>query len=197
MQMKKAEIKRRKRVVPNDSSQYGSPGVSDLIDDDTSTQADMRASMAPSAISSAYEQRGPIPVDFTDTFRNHSLAHRHRETEHNEEEEEHDYRQEEPPASTRRKRSFSTSTRGDDGEGEAEREHKHGYEHGPYHHAQNVDHRHRASSPRDENIDPALAASVGGASTETKESRRAELQREAERMRRMLVEKERELAELG
>ncbi|KAK4544920.1 hypothetical protein LTR36_003825 [Oleoguttula mirabilis] len=200
MQMKKAEIKRRKRVVPTESAQYGleSPNMTELIDDETSTQPHMRASMAPSVSSSAYEQPriacGPIPVDFTDAFRNHSLHHRPRQLhEHDhEQEQEHGHRHE---PSTRRKRSFSTSTR-DDGEAEAEAEREH--EHEPYRHGQNIA---SSSSRDDENIDPSLAAGIrnsgSGPSVSSRDGRRAELQREAERMRRMLLEKERELAELG
>ena len=75
------------------------------------------------------------------------------------------------------KRSFSMSTRDDEQ---------------PYPHAQNAD-----SPRRDANIDPALPGGEDPGPSGLKEARRAELQREAERFRRMLEEKERELAELG
>ncbi|KAM3424387.1 hypothetical protein BST61_g11075 [Cercospora zeina] len=52
--------------------------------------------------------------------------------------------------------------------------------------------------PSIENLDPALPrAAVAASSAKAKEDRRAELQREAERMRAMLEAKERELAELS
>ena len=77
-----------------------------------------------------------------------------------------------------RKRSHSVSTRDDNEEIE------------PYRHAQNL------PDTDEGNIDPALSAgdSVPLPSRDTK---RAELQREAEKMRRLLLEKERELAALG
>lgn len=162
VQMKKAEIKRRKRVVPNDQYAQGSPGLSEPLDDDVSVQSDMQASMAltqelPRMVG------GPIPVDFTDAFRNHAQLQQQ------------PYDQDEQQ-SIPRKRSFS-STR-DDGEIM------------PYRHAQNVE---------DGNIDPSLSFGLraAAAASATKDARRAELQREAENMRQMLMEKERELAELG
>ncbi|KAK5688537.1 GATA type transcriptional activator of nitrogen-regulated proteins [Elasticomyces elasticus] len=165
VQMKKAEIKRRKRVVPADSSNYqNSPVVQEYMDDDASTQPSMesRASMAPS-MTSAYDpptrQGGPIPVDFTESFHNHSLL-----------------QQEEAHHAGARKRSFSTSTRGD--------------EH--YAHAQNM------ASPKEDNIDPALSTRGSEPpSASAKEARKAYLERENEKMRRMLEQQERELAELG
>lgn len=183
VQMKKAEIKRRKRIVATDSSQYGqgSPGMSDMMEDDASVQSELRGeSMAPSTLS-AHQMHdspriagGPIPVDFTDAFRNHSIQHHHQADR---------YGEHEHPAQPSRKRSFSATLRASDSEE-------------PYAHAQNVG---RATAgalrPEDENIDPALPTTRDP--TAPKERRRAELQREAERMRRMLLEKERELAELG
>jgi len=64
----------------------------------------------------------------------------------------------------------------------------------PYPHAQNAD---SPQPRRDANIDPSLPSGEDPGSSGLKEARRAELQREAERFRRMLEEKERELAELG
>ncbi|KAK3072102.1 GATA type transcriptional activator of nitrogen-regulated proteins [Teratosphaeriaceae sp. CCFEE 6253] len=166
VQMKKAEIKRRKRVVPADAT-YQTQAIPEYTDDDTSTQApESRASVAPS-MASAYESplpRGPIPVDFTEAFRHHTLV---QQPGH-------------PPDVPSRKRSFSTSVHGD---GEA------------YPHGQNV------PTPDDENIDPSLSSPDPEATTapvdDAKAARRAALEREAEKMRQLLVEKERELAELG
>lgn len=67
-------------------------------------------------------------------------------------------------------------------------------------HEEDTDHyarpQHAPSPPEDENIDPSLPHRSSGAS-DSKGNRRAELQREAEKMRRQLLETERELAELG
>lgn len=158
VQMKKSEIKRRKRVVPAVAAQSdrGSPFASD----DGSGLSEHPISMSSSAVvtplrgpddnlfASRHEtyRPGPIPVDFTEAFRGG------------------------PSASDSRKRSFREATGSE-----------------PYPHAQNL------SSPKggNENIDPSFR----GASE--KENRRAELRREAERMRQLLMEKERELAALG
>lgn len=158
VQMKKSEIKRRKRVVPASMGQEG--GYSDAMSEG-SAHSEHRAS--PSVMERGPEgspfvthpdasRTGPVPVDFTDSFRSREDT---------------------------RKRSFSTSA-GDDGE--------------PYPHPQNLS----SSSPqqRAPNIDPALPHRGSGAG-DAKGGRREELRREAERMRQMLLEKERELAELG
>ncbi|KAK0873575.1 GATA type transcriptional activator of nitrogen-regulated proteins [Friedmanniomyces endolithicus] len=174
VQMKKAEIKRRKRVVPTDSAGFqSSPGMHEYIDDDTATQlsGDSRASMAPS-MSAAFtppmmRSGGPIPVDFTEAFRHHSLVQERQDGALD--------------SHVPRKRSFSASVREDE----------------TYPHAQNV-----ASPLEDNNIDPSLSASgvepapsafIEGA----KEARRVYLERENEKMRQLLAEQERELAELG
>lgn len=60
---------------------------------------------------------------------------------------------------------------------------------------EDTDH-YRGREAEDENIDPSLPHRGSGAS-DSKGSRRAELQREAENMRRRLLAAERELAELG
>lgn len=163
--MKKAEIKRRKRVMPANMQQgeQGSPRLSEPLDEDSSMHSE--------PLSSAHEALlrqtagGPIPVDFTDSFQ------RNRQPQ-----------QQPSPTEDRpvvpRKRSFSVAEE----------------EHHPYPHAQNIE-----PHARDENIDPALSARAtnGTPSAASKEARRAELQKEAERFRRMMLEKERELAELG
>ncbi|KAH9827016.1 GATA factor SREP [Teratosphaeria destructans] len=182
VQMKKAEIKRRKRVVPADMQGH---------DDDTSTTlSDPRHSVAPSVMSTQDMSPrpisgGPIPVDFTEAFRSHSIRRTHSlEPEATPEHL--------TPAPHPRKRSFDTSERGD-----VE----------PYHHAQNMpspattraDH-----ANEDENIDPALGATQMASSSssepagrQSKDERRAALQREAEEMREMLLAKEREIMALG
>jgi hypothetical protein len=164
--MKKAEIKRRKRVVPANIQQQqphdqNSPNASDMMEEDSSLQSEPQ----PSTIQTI--PRGPIPVDFTDSYR-HAHPQPMEIDEH-------------PRGlpSVPHKRSFSMSTRDDKQ---------------PYAHAQNADPR---QVRRDENIDPSLPSGEDPASSGLKEARRAELQREAERFRRMLEEKERELAELG
>ncbi|KAK3678065.1 GATA type transcriptional activator of nitrogen-regulated proteins [Recurvomyces mirabilis] len=189
VQMKKAEIKRRKRVVPADMPSYAGRGmvVNEYMNDDLSAQ-DSRASMAPSTVTTVYggmqeSQRpagGPIPVDFTEAFRSrNTIRHGH----------DHHYQQGESSANPR-KRSFSTSERGG-AEGDDE----------TYSHAQNVPSPHITTAAREENIDPALSSSIARASeppsSSSKEARRAELQREAQRMREMLMANELEMAALA
>lgn len=95
----------------------------------------------------------------------------------------------EPPPS--RKRSFSARERDDEGVNVDE----------PYCHPQNIRSppppRQDGQQQPSHNIDPSLSLSSDPATVSSKEARRAELRREAERMRQMLLEKERELAELG
>lgn len=173
VQMKKAEIKRRKRVVPANFQQQpqfqmqDSPYHSDMLDEDTSMHSDS-GSMANTHAheDEPHDSRplpgGPIPVDFTDSFRAVNVPRP----------------QQQPPRP--RKRSFSVSTKDDE-------------EPPGYNRAQHV-----PTPPRDENIDPALPVSNGDVlNVGSKEAKRAELQREAEVFRRMLLEKEKELEELG
>ena len=208
VQMKKAEIKRRKRVVPTESTQYEqvSPRMSEMTDDDVAMQSDAgEAFIAPLAVLEAQEQRfvgGPIPVDFTDAFRNrtiqrsphtHGLDHDH--------DNEHGHQQHQHLHTNPRKRSFATSARSSSPNYDIN--HK-GDVSMLYRHAHNV-----VSPQSDENIDPSLGAEEESndnsqrvsaplpASSVFKNARRAELQQEAEDMRRKLLEKERELAELG
>lgn len=163
VQMKKAEIKRRKRVVPANIQQQhpdqASPNASDMMDEDNSLHSEPHSAAQPLP-------RGPIPVDFTDSFR--TARQQPMEID-------------ERPPSIPHKRSFSMST---GGEGEH-----------PYAHPQNVEHRPQPS--RDDNIDPSLPSTDESATTDAREAKRAALQREAEKFRRMLEEKEKELAELG
>ncbi|KAK5133698.1 hypothetical protein LTR08_007452 [Meristemomyces frigidus] len=216
MQMKKAEIKRRKRLVPAESSQYEqvSPRMSETADDEASTQSDMRgASVALSAVSMVQEQHhrvpgGPIPVDFTDAFRDYSIqrASHHYDHDHDNEQEhgDHHHHHRHLPSNPR-KRSFTTSVRSSSPSYDLNTTGEGNMQHTPYRHAQNI-----ASPQSDGNIDPSLGAADENnthdqrtsappppTSASTKEARRAELQQEAESMRRMLMEKERELAELG
>ena len=173
VQMKKAEIKRRKRVVPADMQQFeqGSPHMSDAAEGDSSMQSEPRSSVAPSVPTVEmsgglpHRQHGdPIPVDFTDSFRQRPPAQ--------------PIDAEEQTVASR-KRSFSLSARED-------QDH-------PHPHGQNI-----VSQSRDEGIDPSLSsAGEESAPPASKEARRAELQREAEQYRLMLLEKERELRELG
>lgn len=168
VQMKKAEIKRRKRVVPANLQQpdQNSPGMNDLMDEDNSMHSEPLSSAGAGAMQEdTYSQTrrgGPIPVDFTDSFRQTPSQPM-------------DLDQHAPVQS--HKRSFSVSTR---------------EEEQPYAHGQNM-----RSPSRDDNIDPALPTRESTVSSESREVKRAELQREAERFRQMLRDKERELAELG
>lgn len=174
VQMKKAEIKRRKRVVPASMQQHGdqvSPHTGDMIDEDGSLQSEARMSAPPAQEDVPEVVRlqagGPIPVDFTDSFRRPQIQQQQQQ-------------QSEPMDTTEdntdtsRKRSFSASVRGDQ----------------QYAQAAHIDSPQRE---REENIDPALP----GAPVDPRDAKRAELQREAERFRQMLMEKERQLAELG
>jgi GATA-binding protein len=183
--MKKAEIKRRKRVVPANGADDGSSVyTSDLTEEDRRSLPPGGATPPPAYLTSdslvptypspnpypsdkkaqTRPPSGPIPVDFT------SMWNRPR----NSPSEEHVESQ--PQASIPRKRSFSAAS-----------------EPGPslYPHAQNV------APTRDDNIDPALPGQPSDPSQPSqKDVRRAELQAEAERMRQMLSAKEREIAEL-
>ncbi|KAK5165070.1 GATA type transcriptional activator of nitrogen-regulated proteins [Saxophila tyrrhenica] len=169
--MKKAEIKRRKRVVPANVQQQhnpqNSPYQSDMTDDDQAYPSDSQSSIPHSAPTAqmhdnAPYQRppsGPIPVDFTDSFRAINAP-----------------RPYPSESAVPRKRSFSASAPGG--------------EDYPYRHAQN-----KRTPPRDENIDPTLNGS--SAESMSKDAKRAELQREAEEYRRRMEETQRQLAELG
>jgi hypothetical protein len=205
--MKKAEIKRRKRVVPNN-----------MITDDQSsvytaeTAEDERRSIPPNAeapsppFSNQTESKaqirlagGPIPVDFTDTFRAQRLTPNinNKTNESNR-----------PSPSNPRKRSFSAAA---GHEGEEDNEAK------PYAHAQNMvsPHPNNNNNHNDDNIDPSLPArnsepsgteaprQAGGnttsgssSSSSDKDARRAALEAESEKMLLMLRENQRKLEAL-
>jgi len=185
--MKKAEIKRRKRVVPNN-----------LVNDDqssvytTETAEDERRSIPPNidapspSFSNQTEHKvqvrlagGPIPVDFTDTFRAQKLTPNSESSR---------------PSPNPRKRSFSAAAGQEEDSAP-----------GPYAHAQNMVSPHS----NDDNIDPSLPArnhepsaepsrQGGGASSSTsdKDARRAALEAESEKMLQMLQENRRKLEAL-
>lgn len=189
VQMKKAEIKRRKRVVPNN-----------MVNDDQSsvytaeTAEDERRSIPPHADAPSPNQTeskvqirlagGPIPVDFTDTFRATKLTSNNDSSR--------------PSPQNPRKRSFSAAA------GQDEEHHSSG----PYAHAQNM-----GSPNNDDNIDPSLPArnrepsaepprQIGGTTTNSnssssdKDARRAALEAESEKMLLMLKENQRKLEAL-
>lgn len=158
VQMKKSEIKRRKRVVPaNTNYDNQQPAYAEQSSDAASSHA---PSTSPNPrhqhITPLEPRTGPtaIPVDYTDTFRRPlstvtepSLPHKR------------------PYAAASAKPSESE----------------------PYPHPQNM------GFSAINAIDPSLPTRE----PQSREARRAELQREAERMRQMLEEKERELAALN
>ncbi|PPJ56524.1 hypothetical protein CBER1_03898 [Cercospora berteroae] len=169
--MKKAEIKRRKRVVPAVSGQQhmqhqGSPFPTDNMSEGSAPSerggpssllnTPLQQPESSPFVHTVSHGPAPIPVDFTDAFKQRS------------------------DIGDSKKRSYSAT------QDEL---------------APRLQHL-----PPIENLDPALpranaataAASAGPCSSaKAKEDRRAELKREAERMRAMLEAKERELAELS
>ncbi|CAK1358215.1 GATA factor SREP [Cercospora beticola] len=170
VQMKKAEIKRRKRVVPAVSGQQhmqhpGSPFPADNMSEGSAPSerggpssllnTPLQQPESSPFVHAVSHGPAPIPVDFTDAFKQRN------------------------DIGESKKRSYSATQD----------------ELAPR--LQNL--------PPIENIDPALprastsAAAPAGpsSSAKAKEDRRAELKREAERMRAMLEAKERELAELS
>lgn len=161
--MKKAEIKRRKRVVPShlapeeQEEERRSTAPGDVLSPPHHTH-EIKPPVRPAG--------GPIPVDFTDTFRAKQPTIN-----------------DSPSPSNPRKRSFSAAN-------------DHPPE--PYAHAQNI------PTVNDPNIDPNLPTSnarepsaEASQQNSDREARRAKLQADAERMRKMLLENERELAALG
>jgi hypothetical protein len=199
VQMKKSEIKRRKRVVPMTGNtiehipQAHNDAASD-VDMSSSVYSDHDRT-SPSGSDTFPRTAGlPIPVDFTSSFRNT------RPTAQRE--------QDDPSHShdgSNRKRSFSASAE----ENHHNSNNRHESE-TSYPHPQDVV-MHDAPS---DNARPYAGGGTGGGESEisirallssdnnnhdtpSKESRRLELKREAERMRQALLEKEREIAELG
>ena len=169
--MKKAEIKRRKRVVPNNliADDHSSVYTAETAEEERRSIPPHTEAPSPPFSHNPDEKQdirlagGPIPVDFTDTFRarkptsggDSKLS----------------------PAANPRKRSFSAAAEGQPTE--------------PYAHAQNV------SSTSDPNIDPALPSQNQAPSSESKDARRAALQAEADKMLQMLQENQRKLQALN
>jgi hypothetical protein len=174
--MKKAEIKRRKRVVPNNlmADDHSSVYTAETAEEERRSIPPLTEAPSPPFSHNPDDKQnirlggGPIPVDFTDTFRA-----RKQPTSGG------DLR---PSPANPRKRSFSAAA--DDQSSE------------PYAHAQNV------SSTSDANIDPSLPAQNHAPSSESarisdKDARRAALQAEADKMLQMLQENQRKLQALN
>jgi len=173
--MKKAEIKRRKRVVPNNlmTDDQSSVYTAETAEEERRSIPPNNEAPSPPFSHSPDDKHnirlagGPIPVDFTDTFRARKQA---------------TGGDSQPSPANPRKRSFSAAADGESSE--------------PYAHAQNV------NSTSDANIDPALPAQNQAPSSESsrtndKDARRAALQAEADRMLEMLQENQRKLQALN
>lgn len=162
--MKKAEIKRRKRVVPAHMNSGGAvPGHADQPSDRALSHDPLPTSPLPQErrITVLEPRTGPsaIPVDFTDAFRQNAPQHAYNDPQH-------------IPS----KRSYSSSAMATTP-------------------AENA-HTQPVGFSAINAIDPSLPLHEDGQPV-SKEARRAELRREAERMRQLLEEKERELAALA
>ncbi|KAK4999868.1 GATA type transcriptional activator of nitrogen-regulated proteins [Elasticomyces elasticus] len=200
--MKKAEIKRRKRVVPaltdqnhvhqvrpsnSDVSLSPDPSATaftsnTLFQDpvyDGSGTSDLPIShaFADTTNEGAKFQRAPYPVDFTYSFRTPPAQSQLRQQRQLQQElPEPQARRQTQTQTNSNKRSFSVSERAAPS---------------PQLHAEQV--QGGAS-----NVDPSLSAlRVPTQQQKSKADRRAEIQREAERLREMLLAKERELQDLG
>jgi hypothetical protein len=191
--MKKAEIKRRKRVVPNNmiNDDQSSVYTAETAEDDRRSIPPHNEAPSPTSFSNQTESKfqvrlagGPIPVDFTDTFRAQRLTPNNNESSR-------------PSPQNPRKRSFSAAA-GEEGEHNAS---------GPYPHAQNM----VSPGNNNDNIDPSLPArnrepsvepprQAGNNNTTTgnsdKDARRAALEAESEKMLLMLQENRRKLEAL-
>ncbi|GAB7362639.1 hypothetical protein MBLNU230_g2949t1 [Neophaeotheca triangularis] len=213
LQMKKGEIKRRKRVVPAVAGQYEqqphqtSPSLREpTTDEDRSA---MTTEPAPSPLNpnqpfdanidpamqdhhqhhtDPHPRNAPIPVDFTNFTRQPQTIASSTPSPSN-----HSHSHPSVPS----KRTFSTSERDNPAPQIAEL---------PYPHAQNTSPR--SNNQHNDNIDPSLQQSQqrlptrspsmpGVAGSAEREARRTALRKEAESMREMLLAKERELAEMG
>lgn len=175
--MKKAEIKRRKRVVPNNlvNDDHSSVYTAETAEDERRSIPPLNESHSPNYSHNPDSKQnirlagGPIPVDFTDTFRARKrMAEGDSDT---------------VPINPR-KRSFSAAAQEHTSE--------------PYPHAQNM------APTNDDNIDPAFSAHNRAPSSESsrlsdkdKDARRAALQAEADRMLEMLQENQRQLKALN
>ena len=182
--MKKAEIKRRKRVVPAHlaGDDQGSIYTTESTDGDRNsmqppaspypemgTQPQHAQMQQPHMYDPQQTQHlepaephppgGPIPIDFTNAFRSRSHQQTYEASDSN---------------PNPRKRSFSATV-------EEPQPH--------YSHAQNL-----ASPPKYHNLDPNLSEP---SQQVDRAARRARLRAEAERMRLLLVEKEREIEAMG
>lgn len=228
VQMKKAEIKRRKRVVPiagntviDQHHQSNSPlrhsGNGDAMSETSAayshTESLPATSPAPSNASIAsYPQHAtfrpanaptsasraqPIPVDFTESFRNRAPNSQ--------------ISQQAASAATAtgaveddaasqdsRKRSFATANLRDEPQGQPRH-----LKDDSYPHPQDIVMRDGENEDSEARLpirgptDTGPRSGDGRSLVMSKEDRRAELRKEAERMRQALLEKERELAELG
>jgi hypothetical protein len=195
--MKKSEIKRRKRVVPMTGNTIEHIPHNDAASDvDVSMASSVysgqdRTSPSDSEPYSRPAAGLPIPVDFTGSFRNPRPAPRSQDDQ--------SYSQD--GSSSARKRSFSAT---------AEESHSHNHNR-----HDNNGNNNETSYPHPQDVvmhdAPVDNTTARGESelsirallspdttiTPSKETRRLELRREAEKMRQALLEKERELAELG
>ena len=173
--MKKAEIKRRKRVVPNNvtADDHSSVYTAETAEEERRSIPPLTEAHSPPFSHNPDDKRnirlggGPIPVDFTDTFRAKKQT---------------TAGDSQPSPANPRKRSFFATA--DDQPSE------------PYAHAQNV------SSTSDANIDPSLPVQNQAPSSESarlsdKDAIRAALQAEADKMLQMLQENQRKLQALN
>ncbi|KAI7551477.1 hypothetical protein KC331_g2524 [Hortaea werneckii] len=196
--MKKAEIKRRKRVVPVEGGYVQESLPTNMTDPQLLAADDETSSLPPQPLDEPPRAAGgPIPVDFTEAFRRHPQL--------------------EPPPSqpplptsstatldapipnSSRKRTHSASTRGDDASEHEAESHDHRTPPPPQQTLQNFQSSSSAAAAAaavDDNIDPQLGLRHSAPPAE-KEARRAQLQQEREKMRRLLEAKEAELAALG
>lgn len=173
--MKKAEIKRRKRVVPNNvmADDHSSVYTAETAEEERRSIPPLTEAPSPPFSHNPDDKQnirlggGPIPVDFTDTFRARKQP---------------TGGDLQPSPANPRKRSFSATAEDQSSE--------------PYAHAQNV------SSTSDANIDPSLPAQNQAPASESarisdKDARRAALQAEADKMLQMLQENQRKLQALN
>jgi GATA-binding protein len=185
VQMKKAEIKRRKRVVPNNmvNDDQSSVYTAETAEDERRSIPPHNEAPSPTSFSNQTESKSqirlaglPVPVDFTDTFRAQRLTPNNNESSR-------------PSPQNPRKRSFSAAA-GEEGENDTK---------GPYSHAQNM-----VSPNNNDNIDPSLpstepprqAGNNATNSSSDKDARRAALEAESEKMLLMLKENQRKLEAL-
>ncbi|KAI7526891.1 hypothetical protein KC331_g16688 [Hortaea werneckii] len=200
--MKKAEIKRRKRVVPIEGGYVQESLPPNMTDPQLLAADDETPSLPPQPLDEPPRAAGgPIPVDFTEAFRRHPQL------------EPPPSQPSQPPLPTSstttldapipnssRKRTHSASTRGDDVSEHEPESHEHRTPPPPPQQAhqsfQSSSAAAAAAAAVDDNIDPQLGLRHSAPPAE-KEARRAQLQQEREKMRKLLEAKEAELAALG